>query len=460
MINVCCVRVGDKYGREYVAVLHNMVVRSLGVPFRFWCITDDPEPIHPDIEIIPHDPDSPGWWQKINLFSPYMPWDEGDRIVYFDLDVAIVGRLEELVETKGIILDWNLPCYNSSVMVWDHGEHRDVWDKFMSGIMRELPGDQDWLTKVGGWDYLPRDWCLSYRGLRGEFPPRGSKVIVYHGKPDPHECTDWTADVWKIGGLTELPVSTNMNVTFEVALSNMRENSKRDLPWFIGSEPHKDTAVLIAGGPSLKDHIEAIRAHKQRGARIIALNNTAAYLNTFGIIPDTLIIVDARPENVIFTRGEAKRYLIASQCDPSLFDALEGKDVHVWHAAVCDEIRDVLEPYWETHPVVAIGGGGTVGLRAINVAIVSGYRKLHLYGYDSSYTGEQHHAYRQSLNDLENVHEVFVPLLNKTYLCAIWMSRQAAEFRDLVVPTLRENKVKTFVHGSGLIPDMWRALNK
>lgn len=460
MLNIVCVRVGTKYSREYVEVLRDMVARNLKGVFRFWCVTDDPEPFGPGIEIIPANPELPGWWQKIWLFAPDMPWAVGERVAYFDLDVAIVGRLEALVETKGVIRDWNRPGYNSSVMVWDCGEHADVWKMYGPGIRYAYPGDQDWIYECDpDWPILPRDWCLSYRAHAQDFPPHGSKVVCFHGEPKPADCDGWVKDVWKIGGLTEVPVTAGMNVSFDLALSNMRENSKRDVPWFIGSEPHNDTLAICAGGPSLKDGLEAIRAHKQRGAKIVALNNVGSFLNQNGLVPDLLMILDARPENIIFTRAEAKRYLLASQCDPSLFEALKDKDVHLFHAGICDEVRDVLEPYWETHPCVTIGGGGTVGLRAINIGIVSGYRKLHLYGYDSCYTEERHHAYSQGLNDLDNVQEVYVPLLDKTYLCSVWMSRQAAEFRDMVVPSIKEYGVKLFVHGTGLIPDIWKAIN-
>lgn len=463
MLNIVCVRVGDLYSREYVAILFDSITRNLTDEFKFWCVTDDPNPIHDAINIIPAEPGLPGWWQKVALFSPDMPWESGDRVAYFDLDVVITGRLEELVQTKGIIRDWHRAGYNSSVMVWDCDEHDDVWHLFRKSVMDSLPGDQDWLWNVAAktkerWDYLPRDWCVSYRSHAQHFPPHGTKVVCYHGAPKPHECTDWTKDVWKIGGLTELPIPAGMNVSFDLALGNMRENCKRNIPWFVGSKPHKDTAIIVAGGPSLRAHLQAIKDHRQRGAKIIALNNVATYLNSEGITPDVLVVVDARPENIVFVRGEAKRYLIASQCDSGLFDALEGKDLHIWHAGICDEVRDVFEPYWATHPCVAIGGGSTVGLRTINLAIVSGYQKLHLYGFDSSYTEEQHHAYKQALNDHEAVTEVYVPLLDKTYLCAPWMARQASEFRDLAVPALKENGVKLFVHGSGLIPDIWNAI--
>lgn len=479
MLHVASVRVGDKYSREYVAILFDMVRRHLATDFRFWCLTDDPKPICDEIGVIAADPRLVGWWAKVQLFSPDMPWAKGERVAYFDLDSAIIGRLEELVETRGIIRDWNLPCYNSSVMVWDAGEHADIWSAFSPQITLGaneagnflLPGDQDWITALDAlpddcahprpkWDLLPRAWCVSYRAHASEFPPAGAKVVCFHGEPKPHDCDGWVKEVWKLGGLAELPTVSNMNVSFAHALANVELNSKRNVPWFVGSEPHADTLVVVGGAPSLKDGVQAIKDHRKRGAKLLALNNACAFLNVHNIVPDCLMICDAREENVVFTRAEAKRYLIASQCDPGVFEALKDRDVHLIQLAICDEMRDLMAPYEETHPICMVGGGSTVGLRAIFVAILSGYKKIHIYGMDGSYNEGQHHAYDQPQNDTDNAVDVYVPALEKYYVVAPWMGRQANEYRDICWPTLKANGVKTWVHGSGLIPDMHKALER
>ena len=466
MINVVCVRVGDKYSREYVAILHDMVQRNLNVEHRFWCLTDDEHQIHEQIGIIPANPGLPGWWQKVYLFSPDMPWEPGDRVLYFDLDVAITGRIEELVETTGIIRDWHQPEYNSSVMCWDAGEHSEIWQSFIPQVMEQMHGDQNWITMCDAnkerpeWLPFKRDWILSFKAHAQDWPPNDARVIVFHGEPKPHECGGWVKDVWKVGGLTQLQQGKGMNVSFEHVLENVRVNSARHVPWFVGDEPHKETAVIVGGAPSLAGSIEAIRAHRQRGAHMIALNNAAAYLNIHGIIPDCLMICDAREENVVFTRAEAKRYLLASQCDPSLFEALEGKDVHMVQLWVCDEMRELMEPYDQIEPICLIGGGSTVGLRAINVCIVSGFQKIHIYGMDSSFSDSKHHAYEQTLNDADKAVEVYVPALDRHYVVAPWMARQASEFRDIAWPTAKSNGVKLKVHGKGLIPDMARMLER
>lgn len=458
-IRVICVCVGTKFDPSYVAILYDMVQRNLSKDYTFHVITDRDMP-----NAIAADTGLPGWWQKVKLFDPSLPFDKGDRMVYFDLDVAITGDLTELVETKGIIRDWNLPGFNSSVMVWDHGEHANVWTDFYRPSMHELDGDQDWITAVSHladpWVIFPRDWFLSYRAHAVDYPPRGCVAVIFHGAPKPHEITDgWVPDVWKLGGLTELPVTKGMNISYGDALANIETNSKLDLPWFMGAHPHKRTAVVVGGAPSLRHSIDAINAHRQRGAKIIALNNAGKYLNAHGIRPDVVVVLDARPENINFTEAKADCFLIASQCDPSLLEALrDHPNVILWHAYMCNEMEDLLSPYMETHPICALGGGGTVFLRALGLLVESGHRKIHAYGVDSCYHADEHHSYDQSLNDTDRPMQVTVPYLDgATYRCAPWMSRQASEFWD-EWPNLIEKGVKLTVHGTGLIPDLWRKL--
>src|SRR5690606_14110014 len=100
-----------------------------------------------------------------------------------------------------IIRDWHLPTYNSSVMVWDAGEHADVWQRFARADMDRLHGDQDLLTEVGGWQEFPNDWCVSYRSHAPVWPPAGAKVVCFHGEPKPHAVTDgWVPLVWSKNG--------------------------------------------------------------------------------------------------------------------------------------------------------------------------------------------------------------------------------------------------------------------
>lgn len=479
MLNIVCVRTGSKYSADYVSILFDMVLRNLSTyegPLNLWCITDDPESLPDGVNAVQPNPSLDGWWHKIKLFSPRMPWKDGERVVYFDLDVAITGRLEDLVETKGIIKDWNWPTYNSSVMVWDAGEHRDVWERFEWPRCTEpgkivpqnlLPfgqvngGDQEWLTEVGGWETFPPEWFRSYR-QSSTWPPDECKAVIFHGRPNPHEITEgWVPEVWKRGGMTSLPVMKGVNVTHDTINANIAASVKLDVPWFTGAFPHKQTMVLVCGGPSLKDDIQAIKDHKRRGAKIVTVNNTLTYLLSHGIVSDKHVMLDARAENAEFVKGAPLQtlYLLASQCHPDVFAALSDRDVTIWHnAADGVEVESIAAPYeTDEKPLIPVPGGGTVGLRAMFLGFMSGYRKLHIYGMDGSYEAGKHHAYGQALNDGEQVLDVVLD--GKHYACSRWMARQAEEFKQHW-KSLTENGMAIHVHGRGIIPDMAKALKQ
>ena len=52
MNHVVCVKWGNKYPSIYVNVLKNMVARHTSVTYQFTCLTDDPNGIDEDVNIM------------------------------------------------------------------------------------------------------------------------------------------------------------------------------------------------------------------------------------------------------------------------------------------------------------------------------------------------------------------------------------------------------------------------
>lgn len=496
-VALVCVNVGPKYPMEYVSVLRDSALRHLTESdhdFAFFCLTDRPDELPPGVIPIAADPALPGWWAKLQLFSPDMPWESGQRVVYFDLDVAITGRLEDLVERPGVIADWHWPTYNSSVMVWNHGERSELWTSFRPDRMhrlgslvpaRALPagqvngGDQEFITEAAEalhdpWPTFPPEWFVSYRNAHA-WPPEGCKAVIFHGQPKPSEIIEgWVPNVWKIAGYTAIPTLTGVNTSEDERLANVRSSVQRDLEWFTGFKDEGKSVAIVCGAPSMKDCLADIRAQKRRGARIVSVNNVWRYLVANGITPDVNVMLDARPQNVEFVKDAPKsiRFLLAGQCHPSVFDALSEHEVVLWHNGYGDNsaIREILAPWWDDEgpsgkPCLLVPGGSTVGLRSMWLATFSGFRTIHMYGIDGSYAESgEHHAYPQTLNDHEATIEVARG--SKRYICSPWMVRQAGEFvetwndlRNFCDPvTGKPDPVQVFVHGHGLVPDIARDL--
>jgi hypothetical protein len=249
---------------------------------------------------------------------------------------------------------------------------------------------------------------------------------------------------------------------FETAMEQMRENCKRDLPWFIaGNYADGHDLVVVAGGPSMKSRLGSIQDRQRKGARVMACNGARRFLLANGIAPDAVAMLDMS-EEVLGFLGEPvddALYLVASIVHPSVLDALENQKVLLWH---CDygegrnkEQADILNDHPEK-PGSLIGGGNTIGVRTLNLGFLMGFKTIHLYGLDSSYADDgADHAYAKHVG--AEPEAVTVIYNDKSYRCSPWMAKQAGEF-EFYYRQFTSVGVKVMVHGEGLIPDIWRSI--
>lgn len=230
-ITILCVRFGNKYGREYVERLRNMISRHITVPYELVCLTDDQHPIPGVRSIIqPNSNYAKGWWHKVHMFDPNLPIR--GRILYFDLDVVIHANIDKLtVYGQGQfmgILDFNRKFHaswrylNSSVMAWEHCSQSHIWQQFYTNPRdaQRLQGDQDWIWKLcqGSIKFWPKEWIMSYKWEirnRSELTMNNGKrtfstvrndvttdpeccVAVFHGDPNPCVVQDkFVVDNWQ-----------------------------------------------------------------------------------------------------------------------------------------------------------------------------------------------------------------------------------------------------------------------
>jgi hypothetical protein len=202
---VCCVKVGDKYGPEYVNRLAAMVRGHTDVPHRFLCLTDNPRGItvpYTDIGT-----DAPGWWAKLVLFRPHPALDK-NRVVYLDLDTVIAGDIGFLFAYEGpfaILRNFMHPTlYGSAIMSIQPGWGRSLWQAFQrdaKAIMARLHGDQEWIdenvTQADRWQDLAPGKIGSYKVDELHEGPKDFSICCFHGVPRPHEVDGWIREHWK-----------------------------------------------------------------------------------------------------------------------------------------------------------------------------------------------------------------------------------------------------------------------
>ena len=222
-INVLCMKWGTKYSPEYVNTLYSMVNRNLLRSFRFICLTDDPSGLNEKIETFPIPELSINLsgpergWNKLSVFTKPL-YDIKGKVLCLDLDLIITGSLDELFDQPGdvlIIKDWikRDGTGNSSVYRFEAGSHADVLDRFQNSfdtIKHMYRNEQEYLSSAlldkKVLSYWPDRWCRSFKRhciksfsflmARETEVPNDARIIVFHGKPDPHEAMAGESGKW------------------------------------------------------------------------------------------------------------------------------------------------------------------------------------------------------------------------------------------------------------------------
>lgn len=465
-LNIVCINAGNYLGRgaEYVNILADMIARNISdkTIYKFICFTDTPQGLDPEVDIRPLPvEDLDGWWNKLALFKDGI-FPDGDRILYIDLDTIITSGLDEIIKYEGKFASLRDFIRNegmqSSVMMWEAGTLGYIWDSWLiAGMPKNDYGDQDWIEKIiPDADILQDIYPGAFVSFKLEAThsiPNKAKMVIFHGKPRPHDApSEWVHKVWKIGGGTTLELQMMCNVEEAQLISNIKNALTLPFPWLQMIDAHNGHAVIVGGGPSLRNHIDEIRERQKHGQIIFATNNTYNYLVENGVIPDAHVMVDAREENKEFIRPISDSiHYYCSQCHPAVFEKVKDKHVILWHSM--DEGIQQYIGHDTGDPL--IGGGSTVGMKAIALAWTLGYRQLHLYGMDSSYENGENHAYPQPLNDKDKILELYMN--DRKYLAAPWMCVQVENFKEVAKELVNGGSVIT-VHGTGLLPDVARTM--
>ena len=228
--NIICIKWGTKYPAYYVNRLYAGVQRHLKRPFNFYCMTEHPEDIRPEVKILPL-ADEPfaaaiadtlaeskrkGAFGKISLFKPGLV-DNSGPILGFDLDVVITGPLDELFDfAPGKICmrhDWlaarrGRPDGHGSVFRFDPALHGYLYTDFATdpagSIRNHKFSEQKYTSTVaqkhGDFEYFPGEWISSFKRDAMRFPPlnfllepalpQTTRVMCFHGNPKMEEAVE------------------------------------------------------------------------------------------------------------------------------------------------------------------------------------------------------------------------------------------------------------------------------
>lgn len=234
-IDCACVIHGTAYDWRYVDTLYSMLARNFSRPVRLHVWTESSRPV-PEPYVKHQLQDWPGiegprksWWYKMQMFDPE---HHPGRLLYFDLDVVILRNIDWMLDLDTRYF-WTIRDFrhhfrgawhgiNSSCMIWHTVKFQHVWRDFcqhnIHAITRQHQGDQDYLNRVIGEQerrFLPEEKLRSWRwevkdgGMdfkkktyrrpdAGSVIPINTDIIVFHGRPKPHEISDpVVVDLWR-----------------------------------------------------------------------------------------------------------------------------------------------------------------------------------------------------------------------------------------------------------------------
>ena len=222
----------------------------------------------------------------------------------------------------------------------------------------------------------------------------------------------------------------------------------RNLPTCINRKERKGKVAIVASGPSATDYIDLL---KEWDGEIWGINGAFTWLRHRGVKPTAFIGLD--PEEMLkdyLLEIPDATYYIAAQCHPGVFDHLKGHNVRVWFPAD----KDVKFPFGATQ----VYGGSTCLSRAPNLAYLLGYRDVHIFGGDSSYTNKSHVYGEQG--DLPG--GTFPLELNgRVFITTRQMLQQACEFAEQMVEWARpgddgSKPLSVSLYGEGLMQEIFR----
>lgn len=255
-----------------------------------------------------------------------------------------------------------------------------------------------------------------------------------------------------------------MNTSDEQILANITASIRRGHPQMTAGPLRHDRICLVGSGPSLNDTLPELRQLVWEGATLVTMNGAYQWCVDRNLRPQTQIVMDARPSNARFVQPEVPRcnYVLASQCAPETWDAVERyPNVWIWHPVVREEgpVTTVLDDYY-CNQWTGIGGGTTVATRAIALLRIAGYVRFDLFGVDCCWMGGAHHALPQPENNRDPRFKVRIGIRGQSqgrdFECAGWHIKQ---FEDLL--TVMKVNGQHFVieaHGDGMFAQTLRDL--
>lgn len=172
--------------------------------------------------------------------------------------------------------------------------------------------------------------------------------------------------------------------TDEERCTNIRSSMLRGLPSIQPLPPHDRIMTIACFGPSLIDTVLHIPREK---SDVYTVSGAHDVLLRHGVKPIGHIESDPRPHKALLI-NEPKQdicYFLASACHRVVFDKLTGYERWLYHVTSSAMETNLIASMDRGGKAFTIDGGTNVGMTAIGVGTVLGYRKFSIHAMDCSF---------------------------------------------------------------------------
>ena len=168
---------------------------------------------------------------------------------------------------------------------------------------------------------------------------------------------------------------------------NIRSSMLRGLPQVNVLPVHGRTMVLACYGPTLAETVEELKADVAAGGDLWTVSGAHALLLERGIAPMAHIESDPRPHKALCIGAPDRRvaYFAASACSREVFSLLHGFETFVFHVTSSGPESNLIKAMGGQFTV---DGGTNVGMCAIGLGTVLGYRNFVIHGMDGSFKSD------------------------------------------------------------------------
>ena len=196
------------------------------------------------------------------------------------------------------------------------------------------------------------------------------------------------------GNLNEFPAGESPLNDEGIVEQVSRNALLHDVPNLRGKIYRSETMVFIAGGPSLNEFVDEIRAKcEDPQYEVYTSNKTCQWMIANGMKPKYHVIIDPKEGKKADLEYDADvTMLLGMQCHPAVFAEAQarGRKVFKFLAASTTRKNNTVSDMdaakaaitAQDPELIVIGGGSMCGTRMIYFSHALGYRRIEFYGMD------------------------------------------------------------------------------